>query len=159
MRKGYELNSIELIHAMQLVEREHPNFHQKPRRSHSLPMNKTEFIKQLRATAEEIKPLTESAAPGALTWNGTEYAKVEAKKLDPHALAWWSMLGAIAELIEAQESPLSPKQAAYLDRTLFGSMGSLNDLYFDPKFSGSIANIINERLDERRRALFTSFKG
>jgi len=122
-------------------------------------MNKTEFIKQLRATAAEIKPLTEAAAPGALTWNGTAYAKGEAKNPDPYALAWWSMLGAIAELIEAQESPLSAKQTAYLDRTLFGGMGSLNDLYFDPKSSGTVANAINERLDERRRALFASFKG
>jgi hypothetical protein len=120
-------------------------------------MNKAEFIKQLRAIAAEIKPLTESSAPGALTWNGTEYAKGDAKKLDPHALAWWSMLGAIADLIEAQESPLSPKQMAYLDRTLFGGMGSLNDLYFDPKSSGPVANTINERLDRSRRDLFNSY--
>jgi len=120
-------------------------------------MNKAEFIKQLKATAAEIKPLTESSAPGALTWNGTTYAKGEVKESDPQALVWWAMLGAIAELIEAQESPLSPKQMAYLDRTLFGGMGSLNDLYFDPKLSGAVANTVNERLDQSRRNLFASY--
>ncbi len=120
-------------------------------------MKKTEFVKQLRVIAAEIKPLTESSSTNALTWNGTAYAKVDAKKLDPYALAWWSMLGAIADLVEAQESALSPQQMAYLHRTLFGGMGSLNDLYFDPKSLGPAAASINERLDRSRRALFDSY--
>ena len=120
-------------------------------------MNQAEFIKRLRATAAELKPLAESSSGGALTWNGTADAKGDAKPRDPHALAWWAMLGAMADLIEAQEAPLSPGQMAYLDRTLFGGMGSLNDLYFDPKSSGPIAHAINERLDRSRRDVFDSY--
>jgi len=120
-------------------------------------MNKAEFIKQLRSTAEELKPLTQSALPGAATWDGTSYVKGEAKAPDPYALAWWSILGTIADLIEAQESPLSPKQIAYLTRVLFGGMGSLNDLSFDPK-SLKNASMVNERLDQKRHVLFASFK-
>ncbi|MGA3163629.1 MAG: hypothetical protein ABSD77_05455 [Verrucomicrobiota bacterium] len=122
-------------------------------------MNKKEFIKQLRATAAELKPLTESATSGGLTWNGTEYAKSsESKKIDPYALAWWFSLNTIAELIEAQESPLTTKQIAYLNNFLFGGMGSLNDLCFDVKVLGVIANTVNERLSQRRQTLFASFQ-
>ena len=122
-------------------------------------MNKSEFIKQLRATAEELTPLTQSRAFGALAWNGTEYAKNdEPKILDPYALSWWAMLGTIADLAEAQETPLSEKQIKYLEGLLFGGMGSLNDLRFDPKSSGDIAETVNHRLDKQRRALYTSFK-
>jgi hypothetical protein len=95
-----------------------------------------------------------------MTWNGSEYVKYlgEAKTPDLYALAWWSMLTAIAELIDAQESPLSDKQIAYLDRLLFGGMGSLNDLSFDPKALGEIANTINARLETQRRTLYATFK-
>ncbi len=122
-------------------------------------MNKTEFVKQLRATAEALKPLTEAVSPGERVWNGVEYAKSsESKQLDPYALAWWSTLIAIAELIDAQEAPLSVNQIAYLDRLLFGGMGSLNDLFFDPKSIGAIADLVNKQLNENRHALFTAFK-
>ena len=121
-------------------------------------MNKTEFIEQLRAIAEELKPLTQSASPGAATWNGKEYVKGGAKNPDPYALAWWSTLVAVAELIDTQETPFSLKQIDYLNRLLFGGMGSLNDLYFDPKTIGASAELVNRRLDEKRHALFVSFK-
>ena len=121
-------------------------------------MNKTNFIEQLRAIAEELKPLTQSTPPGAATWNGIEYVKGGEKKPDPYALAWWSTLVAVAELIDAQEEPLSLKQIDYLDRLLFGGMGSLNDLYFDEKTVGSSADVVNKRLDGKRRDLFVIFK-
>jgi len=115
-------------------------------------MGKAEFITELRSTAEELRPLTQSASPRAAVSEGTSCVKGEAKVPDPYALAWWSMLGTIADLIEAQESPLSRKQVAYLSRLLFGGMGSLNDLSF------KAASAINERLDDKRQSLFASFK-
>jgi hypothetical protein len=121
-------------------------------------MNKAEFIKQLRSTAEELKPLTLSISPGAAAWDGKSYVKGVAKAPDPYALAWWSILGTIADLVEAQESPLSSKQIAYLNRVLFGGMGSLNDLSFDAKAFDNVANAINERLNQKRHILFASFK-
>jgi hypothetical protein len=123
-------------------------------------MNKHEFIKQLKETAETLKPLTESATLGSLTWNGTKYAKTEETKTPhPYALAWWSILTTAAELIDNQETPLSEKQMAYLHRLLFGGMGSFNDVSFDPNSAGHIAKIINDRLDEQRTALYNCFKG
>jgi hypothetical protein len=102
--------------------------------------------------------LTQSAAAGAATWDGTQYVKGEEKQPNPHALAWWSTLVAIAELIDAQEAPLNAKQTAYLRTLLFGGMGSLNDLYFDRRSLGSNADVINARLTKRREELFASFK-
>ena len=121
-------------------------------------MNRTDFVKQLRATAEQLEPLTQSTAAGAATWNGAEYVKGVERKPDPYALAWWSTLIAVAEMIDTQEASLSVRQIAYLDRLLFGGMGSLNDLYFDPKSIGAGADLVNKRLDENRHALFTTFK-
>ena len=37
-------------------------------------------------------------------------------------------------------------------------MGSLNDLYFDEKTVGSSADVVNKRLDGKRRDLFVIFK-
>ena len=122
-------------------------------------MNKIASIKQLRATANKLTPLTQSAAAGALTWNETEYAKSDkSRSPDPFALSWQTTLVAIAELLEAQESPITDKQAKYLEGLLFGGMGSLNDLFFDPKSGGDTARTVNERLDKQRHALFASFK-
>lgn len=122
-------------------------------------MNKERFIKELRATAVELKPLTEATSPGDLVWNGTEYAKTsESRTPHPYALCWWGMLGAIAELLEGQESPITSKQTDYLQGLLFGGMGSLNDLFFDPQANGETAKTVNDRLDKQRRILFDSFK-
>ena len=120
-------------------------------------MNKIDFIKHLRSTAEALKPLTLSALSGSATWDGKNYVKSVAKTPEPYALAWWSILGTTADLIEAQEGPLSAKQIAYLKRLLFGGMGSLNDLSFDAKSVGDGATAINEHLNRERRALFASF--
>lgn len=116
-------------------------------------MSKIKFIEQLRATAAELEPLTKSTLPGAMTWNGSEYVKNvgEANAPDPYALAWWSTLTTIADLIEAQETQLTDKQFAYLNRVLFGGMGSLADLSFNSKS-------VNEGLNKSRQLLFESFK-
>src|SRR5579872_3925758 len=112
---------------------------------------KSEFIKHLRATAEELKPLTQSALPNSVTWDGIRYVKEgEVKAPDPYALAWWSVLKAMAGLIESQESALSAKQVAYLHKELFGGMGSLNDLFF------ADAAELNARLNQARANLFSS---
>lgn len=113
-------------------------------------MNVLKFIHQLRSIAEELKPLTLSASSSAATWDGTRYAKTGAKSAEPMALVWRSVLTAIAELVEGQESPLTTKQLEYLKRLLFGGMGSLNDLSFGQPS-------IDRPLDEKRRLLFAAF--
>jgi hypothetical protein len=111
-----------------------------------------QFIKQLRDTATELKPLTQSASPNSATWDGMNYVKGEERAPDPYALAWWSILCTIADLLEAQEPPLSPKQIEYLRSVLFGGMGSLNDLWLKD------AAKINQRLEESRHRLWPSFE-
>jgi hypothetical protein len=121
-------------------------------------MNKIEFIKQLGATADELKPFTISATSGSLTWDGDSYVEGPEKSADPHALAWWATLTTMAALLDAQESPLSVRQVAYIDRVLFGAMGSFNDFQLDSKTLGAVANTTNERLEIKRRALYASFE-
>lgn len=122
-------------------------------------MNKTKFIKQLRATAEELTPLTQSATAGVLNWDGAKYSKCDGSKgPDPYALSWQTMLRAIADLLEAQDASPTEKQSQYLEGLLFGGMGSLNDLFFDPKSIGDIAKTVNDCLDKQRTTLYSSFK-
>jgi hypothetical protein len=111
-----------------------------------------QFVKQLRDTATELQPLTHSASPNSATWDGMNYVKGEERGPDPYALAWWSILCTIADLLEAQEAPLSPKQIEYLRSVLFGGMGSLNDLWLKD------ADKINQRLEESRHRLWLSFE-
>jgi hypothetical protein len=114
-------------------------------------MNTAEFLKELRATAEVLKPLTQTTSPNALSWDGGRYSKGTVKTADTGALVWWAILSTIAELVEAQEIPLSAKQIEYLRQLMFGGMGTLNDLSVS-------ARDINKLLDERRDKLFVSFK-
>lgn len=122
-------------------------------------MNTIEFVKHLRATADALTPVAELVTAGALSWNGEKYASQQQQKApEPYALAWQSTLNTVAEMIDRQDAPLSEKQLAYLDRLLFGGMGSLNDLQFDEKANGDIAKMVNDSLDKQRRALYASFK-
>jgi hypothetical protein len=114
-------------------------------------MNTIDLIKQLRATSEALRPLTQSVSANAKTWDGTSYVKGQSRSADPTALVWWTVLNTIADLIEAQESPATPRQVAYLKRALFGGMGSLNDVSFSvPR--------IDELMEQNRRMLFDTLQ-
>jgi len=82
----------------------------------------------------------------------------EPARFEPQPLAWWSTLTAIAEMIDNQDTPLSEKQAAYLNRLLFGGMGSLNDLSISSKSSEADPKTIDAQLNRQRQLLFASFK-
>jgi hypothetical protein len=122
-------------------------------------MKLDDCIKLLREAAQALKPLTKSVGPGGAHWNGTAYVKVEPTEPNPYALSWYTTLGAVADVLEAQEAPLSQAQVSYLKRLLLGGSGSLNDLFFDPNIAGPTGTNVNERLDEIRRALFECFRG
>jgi hypothetical protein len=106
-------------------------------------MNKPAFIQHLRDTADVLKPLTIQSSPGAKHWNGTAYVEAEPAQFDPGALAWWSTLTAVAEMIDNQDAPVSERQAAYLDGLLFGAMGSLNDLSISSQQDRKTSDSIN----------------
>ena len=122
-------------------------------------MQKTIFISRLRAVAKDLEPLTQAATSGSMAWDGKEYKKVTTDKHpDPYALAWWSTLNTLADMIEYQQGELCPKQISYLKRVLFGGMGSLNDLWFDERRLGTIAAGVNKKLSVSREALFGAFE-
>src|SRR5205809_5092254 len=122
-------------------------------------MQKASLVNYLRAIARHLEPLTRAAAPGDMAWDGKEYRKVTSEAdPDPYALAWCSKLNTLADMIDYQDSELSPKQLSYLQRALFGGMGSLNDLWFDERQFGQTAREINNKLSYSREALFSAFK-
>jgi hypothetical protein len=122
-------------------------------------MDKRTLARYLRAVAKDLEPLTRAASAGGLSWDGYEYAKSDSdKQPDPYALAWWSMLNAVAEMIDYQDGELSSRQISYLQSELFGGMGSLNDLWFDERRLGRSAKEVNENLKFSREALFGVFK-
>ena len=122
-------------------------------------MQKASFVNYLRAVARDLEPLTRAAMPGDMAWDGKEYRKVTSEAHpDPYALAWWSTLNTLSDMIEYQDTELSPRQISYLERILFGGMGSLNDLWFDERQFGQTAREINNKLSYSREALFSAFK-
>lgn len=121
-------------------------------------MKKHVFVQQLRETAEILKPFTIPPSAGAKHWDGTAYIEREPAPFHPDALAWWSTLTAIAEMIDNQDTPLSDKQIAYLNGLLFGGMGSLNDLTISAHSTQPADVSIEVQLDRERRRLFASFK-
>jgi hypothetical protein len=118
---------------------------------------KKQLIAMLRDTASVLEPLTEEVVLGAKRWNGTEYKKVERaeeeRHLNPYALAWWSRLNTIADLLELQETSPTPGQQEYIKRILFGGMGSLTDFFIDPHTHRNNANV-NRTLKAKLGELF-----
>jgi len=122
-------------------------------------MNKQAFVEHLRETAQILKPYTSQEAPGTKRWDGAAYVESEATQFEPQALVWWSMLTAIAEMVDKQDVPRSEKQTSYLNGLLFGGMGSLNDLSISSRSVTDRADSLNAQLDRQRKLLFASFKG
>jgi hypothetical protein len=118
-------------------------------------MDKARFVDCLRAVASDLEPLTQASKSGDLVWDGNEYRRTASEKQpDAYALAWWSTLNTLADMIEYQEGELNLRQLSYLQRELFGGMGSLNDLWFDSRSLGQVAKEVNEKLRLSREALF-----
>ena len=120
-------------------------------------MNKTDLINGLRGLADELKPFTQEIHSGGRVWNGNAYVAAEPKKADPYALMWWSTLTSTADLLEAQDTLLSSEQTLLLRQKLFGGMGSFNDYCIDVNRGGDAAKAANQRLNDKRTALFKVF--
>jgi hypothetical protein len=73
---------------------------------------------------------------------------------DHSAVAWWSSLTSIAEMIDRQRWPLTKPQLEYLRSTLFGGMGSFQDWSLEQQSYGSDATNTNKRLEKLRSELF-----
>jgi hypothetical protein len=117
----------------------------------------TTFARLLDDCAKTLEPFIESARRGGLSWNGSEYApSKDDVEPDPYALAWWSTLRTISAL--ASQSSLTAEQTSYLQRELFGGIGSLNDFSLDAERWGKKAKTGNDQLDKIRGELYSCFQ-
>jgi hypothetical protein len=110
------------------------------------------FSRSLSDTAAVFAPFAKPPQPpGSKTWNGKAYVIAESEsRFDPYAAMWWVRLTTIADLLERQVEPLSSDQRLYLERCLFGGMGSLNDVCLDDRNA-------NRELERRRADLYREF--
>ena len=121
-------------------------------------MKKRELIEGLNGLAEELRPFTIELSPGQRIWNGTTWAlNDKTRHADRYSMAWLASLTTAAELLDAQESPLSVQQIELLKKKLFGGAGSLNDFHIDEKAYGEEAKIANANLMSKTSALFRLF--
>lgn len=102
-----------------------------------------------------MEPFTKSSSPSACVWDGSEYeyVKTEGKPVDAFALSWWTALRVTADLIEAQDGPVSDGQIEYIERMFCGGMGSFADYQIDTKTWGQKAKTANENIDRIRGKL------
>lgn len=121
-------------------------------------MNAGLLVEKLRRTADILQPFTRPPRPGALVWNGTAYVPSSDGSFDPYALSWWGILTTAADLIDAQGHPISTAQRDYLERMLFGGMGSLSDFMLNVSRFGEGAREVNAQLDRARKDLFDEFR-
>jgi len=119
----------------------------------------TAFVKALEETARVLARFAEPAPAGARRWDGTAYVAASASTFEPYAAKWSSALTALAGILEGHDAPLSERQKQFLDRFLFGGMGSLNDFALDEGRLGADANQANQELDRLRSELFAQFQG
>ena len=119
---------------------------------------KTAFTELLGEVANLLGKYIHPPAKGTLTWDGTKYAAIAPNPFDPGAGIWWGIISAMAGLLQSQDGPLSAEQKAYVERLLFGGMGSFNDFSLDAETLGSEAREANESLDTLRNALFKQFR-
>jgi hypothetical protein len=116
------------------------------------------FVQALEATARVLAPFVDPPSSGGRRWDGAAYVSAPESPFDPGAAKWWSALTALAGIIAARDGPLSAKQKEFLERTLFGGMGSLNDLAIDEGRVGADASRANEELDRARGELFAELR-
>lgn len=116
------------------------------------------LVNSLLDIARVLAQFSEARTVGALRWNGTTYTGSEMGASDLAAAKWWGVLTAVAGMLEAQTSALSAKQKTYLDKLLFGGMGSLNDLALDEQRLGPQAVSANQELNLLRKSLFDALQ-
>ena len=82
-------------------------------------MNIKIFTDEIRSIAAELKPFIAFSSKNSLIWNGDKYIKTNKEKSpDPYALAWWTKLNTIADLLDSQETSISKEQFKYLENVL-----------------------------------------
>lgn len=117
--------------------------------------NTSKIVGGLRALADELKPFMDEVLEGSRVWNETAYVAAVPSSADKYALAWWSTLTSIADMLERQGGALTDQQFVYMKQLLYGGMGSFNDFSLSTKIHGSAADIANKKLDKKRTELYS----
>ena len=118
---------------------------------------KKKVVSEIQYMAKELRPFIE-----------TKDSKIKSKLLNyfeklelipnPYALAWWSILTTITELLQAQELDITEKQKEYILHQLCGGMGSFADFQLDENISGTNASDTNQSLKIARKKLYDILK-
>ncbi|MHB1273301.1 MAG: hypothetical protein ACYCZD_11155 [Rhodanobacter sp.] len=116
------------------------------------------FVKLLLVIARVLAQFSDANPSGTLKLDGSAYTPSAGGPGDVLAAKWWGTLTGLAGILDAQATPLSAEQKNYLDRLLFGGMGSLNDLSLDPNRLGPQAAPANQELNRLRKELFDAFQ-
>jgi hypothetical protein len=101
---------------------------------------------------------TGTGASNPLGWDGKAYRPSTIGPSDVVLAKWWGMITALAGILGSQETALTAEQKWYLDRLLFGGMGSLNDLVLDERILGPEAGPANCEFNRLRIELFDAFQ-
>ncbi|HVN70149.1 MAG TPA: hypothetical protein VMU38_10940 [Candidatus Binatia bacterium] len=121
-------------------------------------MSKQILLQELRGAVQDLEPLAAAIGPNTSGWNGTEWPNTDLKEADQEAAVWIGILTTIAGLVDAQATPLDPKQIAFIKRTLFGGMGSFADISFRAVSRSPIARGLDVKLAKRRSAIYEALK-
>lgn len=116
------------------------------------------FVDVLQSIARILAQFGDTSPSGALKWDGQAYTPAITLPSDVIAAKWWGILTALAGMLDVQTTPITAEQKKYLDRLLFGGMGSLNDLALDEHSLGPLAVAANGELNRLRKELFDAFQ-
>lgn len=117
-----------------------------------------DFVGRLKEATEVLARFIQPVVSGAKRWDGKAYVPVQPADVDVQAAKWWGLLTAIAELISKQAGSPSQMQKEYLERLLFGGMGSFNDFALDEGRFGSAAHEGNRELIRIRKEILAEFQ-
>jgi hypothetical protein len=114
-------------------------------------------VELLEAVADVLAEFSEVGSAGARVWDGSAYVPMKTSPFDPYAAKWFGVFSSLIGVLTGEDA-LSDKQTEYLDRLLFGGMGSFNDFVLDEERLGSAAVRANQQLDDLRKKLFEEFR-
>jgi hypothetical protein len=108
--------------------------------------------------ARVIEPFASLSDSSAKVWDGKQYVAGLKQHFDPAAAKWCGVLSTLGEMLRLQPTAPSQGQRAYVERLLFGGMGSLVDFRLDESAASTEALRANERLGELTHAMFEALQ-
>jgi hypothetical protein len=117
------------------------------------------YSQALRATANMLRPFISEHRAGTRIWDGVTHRRADqSRRVDPYALAWWSILKTMADLIERQNCELTKEQRDYVEHQRFGGTGSLLDFSLDVSSYGREGEQADKKLVKAGESLSVILK-